>query len=116
MLFSYCKNVKYVIIVTATIILRKKGESMHHKYTEIRIPIEADNPAIQRHEDLCIKCGQCRQVCEREIGVGRLYDLVSTKDKRQSASIAANAPRLSGEFHHRGLRIRRSKRSNQRSG
>ena len=53
---------------------------MHHKYTEIRIPIEADNPAIQRHEDLCIKCGQCRQVCEREIGVGRLYDLVSTKD------------------------------------
>ena len=45
-----------------------------------RIPIEADNPAIQRHEDLCIKCGQCRQVCEREIGVGRLYDLVSTKD------------------------------------
>lgn len=32
---------------------------MHHKYTEIKLPIEADNPAIQRHEGLCIKCGQC---------------------------------------------------------
>lgn len=51
---------------------------MKHEYADIRIPIEDDNPAIQRHESLCIKCGQCRQVCEREIGVGRLYDMVST--------------------------------------
>lgn len=53
---------------------------MKHEYTDIRIPIEVNNPAIQRHEELCIKCGQCRQVCEREIGVGRLYDLESTND------------------------------------
>lgn len=53
---------------------------MKHEYADIRIPIEKENPAIQRDESLCIKCGQCRQVCEREIGVGRLYDLISTKD------------------------------------
>ncbi len=51
---------------------------MKHEYADIRIPIEENNPAIQRHESLCIKCGQCRQVCEREIGVGRLYDMTST--------------------------------------
>ncbi|MFR5583557.1 MAG: hypothetical protein ACLTLQ_06735 [[Clostridium] scindens] len=34
---------------------------------------------------MCIKCGQCRQVCEREIGVGRLYDLVSNEGYGKSA-------------------------------
>lgn len=53
---------------------------MKHMYADVRIPIEKDNPAIERDENLCIRCGQCRQVCEREIGVGRLYDLISTKD------------------------------------
>lgn len=52
-----------------------------HKFVDIRIPIENDNPSIQRHEDLCIKCGQCRYVCENDIDVGRLYDLESTCDK-----------------------------------
>ncbi len=52
-----------------------------HQFTEIRIPIEPDNPSIRRQEDLCIKCGQCRRVCEEEIGVGRLYSLKSTHDK-----------------------------------
>ena len=52
-----------------------------HQFTEIRIPIEPDNPSIRRQEELCIKCGQCRRVCEEEIGVGRLYSLKSTKDK-----------------------------------
>lgn len=51
-----------------------------HQFYEVRIPIEQDNPAIQRDEALCIKCGQCRQVCEKEIAVGRLYDLASTND------------------------------------
>ncbi len=51
-----------------------------HLFSDVRIPIEPDNPAIQRDEALCIKCGQCRQVCEQEIGVGKLYDLISTKD------------------------------------
>ncbi|MDD4371791.1 MAG: [FeFe] hydrogenase, group A [Anaerostipes sp.] len=51
-----------------------------HKFSEIRIPIEVDNPSIRRDESLCIKCGQCRRVCEQEIGVGAMYDLVSTGD------------------------------------
>lgn len=54
---------------------------MKHEYADIRIPIEPDNLAIRREESLCIKCGQCRQVCEREVAVGRLYDLKSTNDK-----------------------------------
>lgn len=51
-----------------------------HQFTEVRIPIELDNPSIRRQEDLCIKCGQCRRVCEEEIGVGKLYSLKNTKD------------------------------------
>lgn len=53
---------------------------MKHSFADIRIPIEPDNPAVRREESLCIKCGQCRQVCERDIAVGRLYDLKSTND------------------------------------
>ena len=34
-----------------------------HRFTEIRIPIEPDNPSIMRREDLCIKCGQCEMRC-----------------------------------------------------
>ena len=51
-----------------------------HLFSDIRIPIEADNPAIRRIEERCIKCGQCRRVCENEIAVGRLYGLESTGD------------------------------------
>lgn len=51
-----------------------------HEFADVRIPIEKDNPAIMRNEELCIKCGNCRRVCEQEIAVGRLYDLVSTGD------------------------------------
>lgn len=51
-----------------------------HEFANLRIPIEADNPAIIRNNDLCIKCGQCLQVCKNEIAVGRLYDLTSTND------------------------------------
>ncbi|GAA0070885.1 hypothetical protein UT300003_24090 [Clostridium sardiniense] len=51
-----------------------------HEFLNIRIPIEKDNPSIQRHEELCIKCGQCRRVCENDIAVGRLYDIESTGD------------------------------------
>lgn len=51
-----------------------------HKFLEIRIPIEEDNPSIQRIEELCIKCGQCRRVCENDIAVGKLYSLDKTND------------------------------------
>ena len=49
-----------------------------HKFTSIRIPIDENNPSIKREEKLCIKCGVCRQVCENDIAVGRMYDLEST--------------------------------------
>lgn len=52
-----------------------------HQFTEIRIPIEPDNPSIRRNEALCIKCGQCRRTCEEEIGVGKLYSLERTNGK-----------------------------------
>ena len=51
-----------------------------HSFLDIRIPIDEKNPAIVRNEELCIKCGACKRVCERDIAVGRLYDLESTKD------------------------------------
>ena len=51
-----------------------------HQFAEIRIPIDGDNPAITRHEELCIKCGSCRRVCENDMAVGRLYDLESCND------------------------------------
>ena len=51
-----------------------------HLFSELRIPIELDNPSIMRHEDKCIKCGQCRRVCEDVIAIGKLYDLRYTND------------------------------------
>lgn len=51
-----------------------------HPFTDIRVPIEADNPSVMRHEELCIKCGQCRTVCMESIGVAGYYDLLKTGD------------------------------------
>ena len=51
-----------------------------HNYTDIRIPIDLNNPAIVRNDELCIKCGACRRFCERDMAVGRLYDLESSSD------------------------------------
>lgn len=51
-----------------------------HNFADIRIPIEGDNPSIMRDENLCIKCGSCRRVCENDIAVGRLYNLENTGD------------------------------------
>lgn len=51
-----------------------------HEFTNIRVPIELDNPSIVRDNDKCIKCGQCRTVCSEEIAVNRLFDLESTGD------------------------------------
>lgn len=52
-----------------------------HQFTDIRIPIEADNPSVMRHEELCIKCGQCKTVCKEAIGVAGYYDLRKTGDR-----------------------------------
>lgn len=52
-----------------------------HLATSVRVPIEADNPSIVRNESLCIKCGQCRNVCTRPIGVLETYALEQTGDR-----------------------------------
>lgn len=51
-----------------------------HLFADIRVPIEQDNPSIMRHEDRCIKCGQCKQVCKNMIGVDGYYQLWKTND------------------------------------
>lgn len=52
-----------------------------HMPMEVRVPIEADNPAIMRDEAKCIKCGQCKTVCTDYIGVHGAYDLECTGDR-----------------------------------
>jgi ferredoxin hydrogenase len=51
-----------------------------HKFLESRIPIEKDNAAIKRKEELCIKCGNCSKACCGEISVGSRYSLKDTAD------------------------------------
>ncbi len=52
-----------------------------HLPLSVRVPIESDNPSICRKEDLCIKCGQCREVCTNEIGVHGTYSFEQTEGK-----------------------------------
>ncbi|MDD4851060.1 MAG: [FeFe] hydrogenase, group A, partial [Gemmiger sp.] len=49
-----------------------------HLPLSIRVPIEADNPAIVRDEAKCIRCGQCKEVCTQDIGVHGTYTLAAT--------------------------------------
>lgn len=51
-----------------------------HEFAEIRVPIENDNPSIMRHEEKCIKCGQCKKVCTEEIGIAKMFSLEKTGD------------------------------------
>ena len=52
-----------------------------HMPLSIRVPIELDNPSIQRNEALCIKCGQCKEVCTHQISVLGTYNLAQTGGK-----------------------------------
>ena len=52
-----------------------------HLSPEIRVPIENDNVSIKRNEDICIKCGQCKNICRDYISVLGHYDLKKTGDR-----------------------------------
>lgn len=52
-----------------------------HLSTEIRVPIDVDNVSIKRREDICIKCGQCKNICRDYISVLGHYDLKKTGDR-----------------------------------
>ena len=52
-----------------------------HLGMDIRVPIECDNPSIQRDEEKCIKCGQCKNICQDYIGVHGTYSLEDTLDR-----------------------------------
>lgn len=52
-----------------------------HMSVRIRVPIEPDNPSIERIESLCVKCGLCTKVCRDPIGVLGKYELQETGDK-----------------------------------
>ena len=54
---------------------------MEHLPLSVRVPIEIDNPSICRKEELCIKCGQCRDVCTKDIGVHGTYTFNQTGGK-----------------------------------
>ena len=51
---------------------------MKHLPLEVRVPIEENNPSIMRWEEKCIKCGMCKEVCTKDIGVHGTYTLEQT--------------------------------------
>lgn len=54
---------------------------MEHLPLSTRVPIEEDNPSILRTEELCVKCGQCREVCTNDIAVHGTYTFEQTGGK-----------------------------------
>ncbi|MBS7007494.1 [FeFe] hydrogenase, group A [Anaerostipes sp.] len=52
-----------------------------HLPTNVRVPIDLDNPSIMRHEEKCIKCGQCKNICKDYISVLGTYILEQTGDR-----------------------------------
>ena len=54
---------------------------MSHLPLSVRVPIELDNVSIQRDEDLCIRCGMCKNVCTEDIGVHGTYTFEETGGK-----------------------------------
>ena len=54
---------------------------MQHLPLDVRVPMDEDNVAIVRHEEKCIKCGMCKNVCEEYIGVHGTYTLEETGGK-----------------------------------
>ena len=54
---------------------------MNHLSLDIRVPIECDNPSIVRDEEKCIRCGMCKDVCTKAIGVHGTYTFKDTGGK-----------------------------------
>ena len=54
---------------------------LEHLPLSIRVPIEADNPSIVRWEEKCIRCGMCKDVCAKLMGVHGTYTLDETGGK-----------------------------------
>ena len=54
---------------------------MQHLPKSIRVPIDTDNPSVFRDESLCIKCGQCKEICTSYIGVHDTYTLEQTGNR-----------------------------------
>lgn len=51
-----------------------------HMSCDVRVPIEEDNVALRRIESLCIRCGACKDVCEKEISIAKHFSLDHTLD------------------------------------
>lgn len=51
---------------------------MKHEYSDLRVPIEKNNVSISRDEDLCVKCGACKNICKFNVAVYGNYDLNNT--------------------------------------
>ncbi|MEG0425692.1 MAG: [Fe-Fe] hydrogenase large subunit C-terminal domain-containing protein, partial [Cetobacterium sp.] len=51
-----------------------------HLSQNIRVAINEDSYSITRDEKLCIKCGQCKEVCNNYVGVNNNYSLDKTND------------------------------------
>lgn len=47
---------------------------------DVRVPIEENNVALKRIEGLCIQCGACKEVCEKEISIAKHFSLDKTLD------------------------------------
>ncbi len=52
-----------------------------HMNPNVRVPIELDNPSVERIESLCVKCGLCTKVCRDYVGVLGRYDLEKTGNR-----------------------------------
>ena len=55
--------------------------NLNHLPLSVRVPIEADNPAIVRWEEKCIRCGMCKEACTNLMGVHGTYTLEQTQGK-----------------------------------
>ena len=66
------------------------------------VPVEADNPAIVKNNDLCALCGHCLAVCQEEIGVQLHYDLLKNHD----TAICINCGQCSANCPEEAITVR----------